>query len=148
MFGSDAPGDLGGRGLRQARWYRLAGQRAALAQLLGVVEAPVGVFAADPQPGGQHIGEVLGTQLNCGTVADQLADQPVLDDRLASAQRLQPGQHFQHFRIRQRVERQAGDGIERGLEPGQGTKYRVAIRNQRRTHTPNTSSTHRQNPSI
>jgi hypothetical protein len=70
--------------------------------------------------------------------------QPMIDGALAAVDRLQPILDGEHFRRGQHIKCQRlGLG---GLEPVQGGRDGLSIRNSTRTHTSNTSSNHRQIP--
>ena len=70
---------LGGRG--QHRLQGFAVQSPPLAEVGGLVDAPRGVGAADPQPVGQHRGQ-LAAQLGRVGLFGELVDQWVLDGRV------------------------------------------------------------------
>ncbi len=71
---------LSGRGGGQLRCHRFTGQGAALPELGGIADAPAGLGAGDPQPGGQRRGQLPAQLLLAGLLAD-LVDQPVPGDR-------------------------------------------------------------------
>ena len=104
---------LGRRG--QHRLQRFTVQRPPLAQIGGLVDAPGGVGAADPQPVGQHRGQ-LATQLGRVGLFGELIDQRVLDGRVPTTQLLPALQYPQPLGCGQHMKRQVQGAFVAGLE--------------------------------
>ena len=115
MTGTELPVALrfGGRG--QHRRQRFTVQRPPLAEVGGLVDAPRGLGAADPQPVGQRRRQ-LAAQLGRVGLLGELIDQRVFDGGLLAAHLLAPLQHPQPLGCGQHIERQVQGAFVAGLE--------------------------------
>ena len=111
---------LSGRGGRQSRRQWFTGQRAALAQVVGFLDALVGVASGDAQPVGQHMGE-LAADLRRGGLLVHLVDQRMARHRQPAHVVFEALQQCQSLRCGQRIERQVsqtGDRVAKRVELG------------------------------
>ena len=91
MPAAELPVALPGRGGLQHRRQRFTVQRPPLAQIGGLMHPPRGLGPADPQPVGQHRGQLAAQHRR--VLTDQLIDQRMLDGGLLAAHLLECFQH-------------------------------------------------------
>jgi hypothetical protein len=134
VFGADSALGLGGRHFRQRRLQGCAVQCGARPEVGGLVQAPRGVGARNPQPALQHGLPRLHTQLDRGGFTLQTGDDPVSDGRCSPRHGFHLVEDVQEFGRGQGVEGHLGQRVDGRQETVDRRGDLLAIVDGTRTH--------------
>ncbi len=140
---ADQPLALGGRGRGQLRCQWFSGERAALPEVGGFVDAPAGLGLGDAQPVGQSRAQ-LAAEFCFAGLRVELIDQLMLRGAQLACHAFEVLQRPQPFRGGQDIKGQLAQPVQAGVDHVEDLHDLLTTA---RTHAPKSTKDHRQESS-